>query len=301
MKLRLALGLLGLWAGFGPAAITWAAPQTFNTALAVGQGEFIFREQIFRRQAGDDPGPAERELAVQGAITVLGYGVSGDLALFGALPYLDKELELTSPAGARVTRRTRGLGDARLFGRYTMHQDDAPGRTFRLAPFLGVEAPTGDDDDRDGLGLLPTPLQLGSGAWDPFGGIVLTLQTLDYQIDAQASYQANSEANGFERGDAFRLDASLQYRVWPRRLGAGVPGFLYGVLEGNLTHQGKHEQNGVKDANSGGTTLFLAPGIQYVTRRWIAEAIVQLPVTQDLNGSGLEDEFTLRAGFRFNF
>lgn len=301
MKLRLVLGLLGLWAGFVPAATAWAAPQTFNTALAVGQGEFIFREQFFRRQAGDDPGPAERELAVQGAITVLGYGVSGDLALFGALPYLDKELELTSSAGARVTRRTHGLGDARLFGRYTVHQIDAPGRTFRLAPFLGVEAPTGDDDDRDGLGLLSAPLQLGSGSWDPFGGIVLTLQTLDYQVDAQASYQANTEANGFERGDEFRLDASFQYRVWPRNLGPGVPGFLYGVLEGNLIHQGKHEQNGVTDANSGGTTFFLAPGIQYVTRRWIAEAIVQLPVTQDLNGSELEDEFILRAGFRFNF
>jgi len=47
--------------------------------------------------------------------------------------------------------------------------------------------------------------------------------------------------------------------------------------------------------------LFAAPGLQYVTRRWIAEAIVQIPVFQDLNGTALKDSFTARAGFRVNF
>jgi hypothetical protein len=217
------------------------------------------------------------------------------------LPYLDKELDVTTSGGQRVTRDTNGIGDARLFGRYTVYQDDAPGRTFRVAPFLGLELPTGDDDDSDSLGTLPAPLQLGSGSWDPFGGIVLTYQTLDFQIDAQASYKANTQANSFEFGDVARLDGSLQYRLWPRELGAGVPGFLYGVLEGNLIYQAKNDMNGAKDPNSGGTSFFLAPGLQYVTKRWILEGIVQLPVVQDLNGTGLEDDFILRAGFRFNF
>jgi hypothetical protein len=238
---------------------------------------------------------------VLGAVSVLGYGVNSDLAIFGVLPYLDKELDVTTPSGQRVTRDTNGIGDARLFGRYTVYHDDAPGRTFRVAPFLGLELPTGDDDDSDSLGTLPAPLQLGSGSWDPFGGIVLTYQTLDFQIDAQASYKANTEANGFEFGDVARLDGSLQYRLWPRELGAGVPGFLYGVLEGNLIYQAKNEMNGAKDPNSGGTSFFLAPGLQYVTKRWILEGIVQVPVVQDLNGTGLEDDFILRAGFRFNF
>jgi hypothetical protein len=148
---------------------------------------------------------------------------------------------------------------------------------------------------------LPAPLQLGSGSWDPFGGVVATFQTLDYQIDGQASYKVNTEANNFEFGDEARLDASLQYRLWPRELETGLPGFFYGVLEGNLIYQGKNESNGVKDQNSGGTTFFVSPGVQYVTKRWIAEAVVQLPVAQDLNGSALEDDFVVRAGFRINF
>jgi hypothetical protein len=290
------LGLLGLWVD--PVS---AAPQTFNTALPVAQGEFVFREQFLWLEASGDPSPADRELNVFGAVSVLGYGINGDLAVFGMLPYLDKELELTTPAGGRLTRETSGIADARLFGRYTAYQDDAPGRTFRIAPFLGLELPTGDDDDADSLGTLPAPLQLGSGSTDPFGGVVLTWQTLDYQIDAQASYTVNNEANGFEFGDVARLDASLQYRLWPREPGSGTPAFVYGVLEGNLIRQSENEISGMEDVNSGGTTFFLSPGVQYVTRRWILEAIVQVPLVQDLNGMALEDDFAVRAGFRFNF
>ena len=289
-----------LVAGFGVAATAMAAPQTFNTALPVAQDEFVFREQFVYRKATDDPSPADRKLQVLGGVSVLGYGVTGEVAVFGVLPYLDKELDVTTPGG-RVTRDTSGIADARLFGRYTAYKADASGRTFRIAPFLGVELPTGDDNDRDSLGRLPAPLQLGSGSWDGFGGIVLTYQTLHYQIDAQASYTLNTEANNVEFGDQARLDASLQYRVWPRELDAGVPGFLYAVLEGNLLYADNNEINGTKDPDSGGTTFFLSPGIQYVTKRWIIEGIVQLPVSQNLNGAALEDDFTVRAGFRFNF
>lgn len=292
---------LAFASGLGAVSTAAAAPQTFNTALPVGEGQFVVREQFVYRKAADDPGPADRRLEVLGAVSVLGYGVSGDLAVFGVLPYLDKELDLTTPSGQRVTRDTSGIGDARFFARYTVYKNNAPGRTFRIAPFLGAELPTGDDDDRDSLGRLPASLQAGSGSLDAFGGLVLTYQTLGFQIDAEASYKLNTEANDFEFGDEAGLDASLQYRVWPRELGAGVPGFLYAVLEGNLLYTDNNEMNGVEDPDSGGTALFLSPGVQYVAKGWIIETIVQLPVSQDLHGAALEDDFTVRAGFRINF
>ncbi len=63
----------------------------------------------------------------------------------------------------------------------------------------------------------------------------------------------------------------------------------------------RNEVNGSEDANSGGTTVFLSPGLQYVTKRWIVEGVVQLPVVQNLHGSALENDYVLRAGVRFNF
>ena len=286
-----------LFVGVGAA---WSAPITFNTALPVAEDEFIFRQQFVFDRSGDDPSGADRDREVFAAVSVLGYGVTSDLAIFGVLPYVDKSLEITS-MGVRRTRETRGIGDLTLFGRYTVFKDDIPGRTFRIAPFFGIELPTGEDDETDGLGRLPPSVQAGSGSVDPFGGLVATYLSLDFEIDAQASYKINTEANNFEFGDVARLDASFQYRLWPRSLGSGVPGFLYGILEGNLIHQNKNRSNGAEDPNSGGTSLFLMPGLQYVTKRWIVEGGVQIPVVQDLNGTALEKDFIVRFGFRFNF
>ena len=213
---------------------------------------------------------------------------------------MDKSLELTVN-GVNQTRGTSGIGDLTLFGRYTVFKDNIPGRTFRIAPFAGVELPTGEDDATDGLGRLPASVQAGSGTADPFGGLVATYGTLDFEIDAQASYKINTEANNFEFGDVARFDASLQYRLWPRSLQSGVPGFLYGIFEGNLILKNKNRNDGAKDPNSGGTTLFLLPGLQYVTKRWIVEGGAQIPVVQDLNGTALEKDYIVRFGFRFNF
>ncbi|WP_372834394.1 hypothetical protein, partial [Pontibacterium sp.] len=82
---------------------------------------------------------------------------------------------------------------------------------------------------------------------------------------------------------------------------AGVPGFVYGVLELNVLEREKNRVSGVADSNSGGTSVFLSPGIQYVSKRWVWEAVLQAPVQQDLNGTALENDFILRAGFRHSF
>jgi len=260
----------------------------------------VLREQFVYDKNSRDPSSANRDMRVSGLMSVLGYGVTRDFAVFGVLPYIEKRLDMNQD-GQRVTRSDRGFGDLTVIGRYTAYQSDAPGRTFRVAPFLGVKTPTGRDDARDGLGRLPSVVQLGSGSWDASGGVVATYQTLDFQIDSQLSYQANREANGFRFGNVTELDASFQYRLWPQTIGRGVPAFLYGVLEANLVHAEKNRISGTADANSGGTTLFLTPGLQYVTRKWIIEMGVQIPVVQNLNGTALKNNYILNTGFRINF
>lgn len=297
MKTAIQLAVSGLCLAIGPA---WSAPLTFNTALPVHEGGYVWREQLIFMQSADDPTPAKRDLQVTSLVSVLGYGVTRDFALFGVLPWFDKRLDRRLD-GQMLSRSQAGVGDLTVLGRYTAYQYDAPGRTLRIAPFLGVKAPTGEDDARDRRGRLPPPLQPGSGSWDVLGGAVLTYQTLDFQIDSQLSYRANREANGFQAGNRWQADGSLQYRLLPRRLGAGVPAFLYGVLEANLLHADKDRSGGSAEANSGGTTLFITPGLQYVTKKWILEAGVQVPVHQQLNGSALETDYLLTTGFRVNF
>ena len=294
--LTLSLLILGvlLWPMFSN-----AAPITFNTALPVAKGEFLIREQLIVNQSGDDPSGANRDRTETTAITALGYGIDRRWALFAILPFRNIDLDLDS-GSQRVNRNNQGVGDLNIFARYTAYQKDQPGQTFRIAPFLGIKAPTGKNNVSDNLGPLPPPVQIGTGSWDFFGGVVLTWQTLKYQADAQLSYRINNENNGFEAGDIARLDGSFQYRVWRSNVSGGLPDYLYAVLEANLINQDENSVNGSDDPNTNGTRLFVSPGIQYVTKRWMAETVIQIPVNQNLNGTALENDYILRASFRFN-
>lgn len=293
---QLALILASLMAGEA-----FAAPITFNTALPVAKDEWIWREKAVVRERDDDTDIPGREVDVNALASVFGYGINERLTLFGALPYFErKQLTLTTPAG-RIRRETDGIGDVTAFVRYTAYRWDGAGETFRVAPFAGVIAPTGDDDERDRFGRLPRPLQTGTGAWGGLGGVVTTYQTLRWQVDGQIAHERRGSHEGFQAGEQTRLDLSFQYRLLPRELGGGVPGFLYGVLESNWVHAGRDEIDGVNAIDSGGTQWFLTPGLQYVTRRWVLEAAVQLPVEQNMNGNALRDDYIVHAGFRINF
>ncbi len=273
-----------------------AAPITSNTALAISEDEWLLREQLITMRASDDPAGLGREFTATTSVSVAGYGLTPKLALFGVVPLAHKQLK--TPAGKR---KASGLGDMALFARYTLLQSDGVGQTFRMAPFAGVELPTGKHNERDALGLLPTPVQLGSGSWDPFAGFIMTYATTGWQIDTSVSYQDNRRAGSVERGNVFKADASLQVRLWPDELTANTDSFLFGVLEANLVQEGKNELNGIKDPNSGGTTLFVAPGLQYAAKSWIAEASVQFPIVQNLGGTRLQKDYIARASVRFNF
>ena len=242
----------------------------------------------------------DRDLTVWAVPSVLVYGVTERFTVFGVVPYFDKSIELNTPMG-RLTRGDAGIGDLRFLFRYTVRQWDRPKETLRLAPFVGLEVPSGNNDADDTLGPLPAPLQLGSGSWDSIIGTVFSWQTLSWQFDASATYKINTEAHDFEFGNEARLDFSFQYRLLPRKLGDGSPSFLYGVIESTLEWRDHNESFGNVDPDSGGTTWYISPGIQYVTKRAVFEAAVQIPVLQNLNGNALKSDFILTTGFRVNF
>jgi len=277
-----------------------AAPITFNTALPVAKGALVNREQFIFRQFENDNSLLDRDKESSGLVSVIGYGVTPKFALFGALPYFNKSLSVDSING-RVKRSNNGFGDPKIFGRYTFFQQDQPGQTFRLASFGGLKAPTAQSNKTDRLGLLPPSLQPSSGSWDYFGGLVLTYQTVDFQFDAQIQSEQKGRNNGFEFGRQLNFDLSYQHRVFPQLVGAGTRSFLYAVIESNWVVQESNRFFGIEDINTGGSTLYITPGVQYVTFKYILEAAVQIPVAQNLNGGALETDYIFTTGFRINF
>lgn len=131
---------------------------------------------------------------------------------------------------------------------------------------------------------------------------VFTWQRLRWQADFDVTYKINTAANDFRFGNTLAHDAAFQYRLWPWQLPErGVPHFVYGVLELNGVWAERSELTGGNIGASGGYTLFLSPGLQYVAKRWVAEVSVQLPVLQNLNGGQLKTDFILAGGFRIQF
>lgn len=277
-----------------------AGPITFNTALPVAKGTGIFRTQYVLFRASGDSTSQDRSVTVQAFPSVLAVGPTSRLTLFTIFPLQHNSIRLNMPVG-RVTRSLGGVGDTTFLVRYTAYQLDRKGVTVRFAPFGGVKAPTGKSNESDRFGLLPKPLQLGSGSWDVLGGGTLTWQTFNWEFDADAGYRKNTEADSFRFGNEYFSDASFQYRALPRKLGAGVPQFLYAVLESNLIHQARNQMGGIPDVNSGGTQWFVDPGLQFVTSRYAVEAIVQIPASQRLHGTALRSDYQVTMGFHFNF
>jgi len=275
---------------------TFAAPLTFNTALPVSQGEIIFREQFVLIQSDDDI-DLGRDRTEMNLVSTFVYGITPDLAIFGSFPLTHRTLDM----GMGKSRSSTGLADSRVLIRYIMYKEDFFGGSFRIAPFAGLKLPTGTDAAKDSLGQLPRPVQNGSGSVDMFGGVVATYATLNWEVDAQLSYQNNSEKNSFKAGDVLRADVSYQHRLFPAVNSSGENYRFNGVLEANFINKENNKITSMSDPNTGGTTLFIVPGLQYITEEYIVEISLQIPVSQNLNGMALENDYILRTGFRINF
>jgi len=271
-----------------------AAPINSNVALPVRKGGFVFRSQVRWLRATDDPTPSDKEVNVVAIPNVLVYGATPDLALFAIFPYFFRNVELTdTSSGKRIDKNDNGIGDLTLIARYTVYAKDYPSGTARFAPLAGIKLPTGNDD-LEPITTDSIDFQLG-------GVATVTWDIGRHEIDADIIYRINTEAENFEKGDEFVYDLAYEFRVYPWTLpNVGVPNFIYLVAEANGVFSKKSEQNGKTLDNSGGNIIFLSPGVQFATKRYILEASIQLPIIQDLNGNQVETDFVLTAGFRVN-
>ena len=272
------LGLLWL------ALNTAAAPVATNTALPISEHGLVFREQLVYMHGADTAGGVAREFDRLEFRTVAGYGITPKLAVFGMLPHAS----IDSRIGSAETSLS-GIGDAAVFARYEVFRRNEPGRSFRVAPFAGLRLPTGKEGET------------GDGSLDVFGGLIVTVASTDWELDSQLRYDANREADVFERGDMLTLESSLQYRVSPGVVAMETRGFLFAVLELSASTAARNRIGGVKQAETGGFQLFATPGLQYATRRWIADFGVKLPVSQNLRGSPLKTDYVVLSSLRINF
>lgn len=277
-------GLIGFFTPLSPRA----AGINTNVALPVRKGGFVYRTQARYLSASDDPAPLDRDIRTYTVPNVLAYGATQRTTLFGVLPYVSRSVEMTQ-AGLRREEDTDGFGDLSLLLRQTVYARDAVQRTSRLALLGGFELASGKEE-------------FSSHSTDYVLGGVYTVQSGRHEFDADLLYNLNTEGRGVEPGDVLGYDLAYELRVfpwqWPER---GTPSQIYLVLEANGTTGRRSRSAGRDLPETGGSVVFLSPGIQLVTLRVIYEASLQIPVAQNLNGAQVETDIIAAGGIRIQF
>lgn len=154
----------------------------------------------------------------------------------------------------------------------------------RLAPYVGIKLPTGRDDLRGHSNdhALEPSVQPGTGAFDFLFGSGYTFP-VNARLDLHGSgqYILRTEADRFKVGD--RIDGGIAAVF---RLVDDIDRFPRVSLVGEVTvrHVFKEEDDGNVVTNSGGTVLFLSPGVQLGLNKRVSFFVIpQVPVMQALN------------------
>ena len=216
---------------------------------------------------------------------------------------LHKELNFTPLGTAGRKSSDGGLGDTTLSLKHRFYVNNFQGGGIQLAVLGGVKLPTGDHDQRDNQGNpLPPSLQLGTGSVDVPVGLVFTAFKDRVGFNSAFLYQFNNESDGFRFGDETKVNLALGYRLFPKEYKSFQDKVLNAYLEINTVVSRHASLNDQNVANSGGTLVFLTPGFQVVLNpRFLIEAVFQIPIVQELNGTQLGFSATANAGIRVLF
>jgi len=231
----------------------------------------------------------------------IGYGVTDDLTLglnigwFEAINFRESELEDDEVEVFQAN--PDGITDLWLSGKYRFWR----GPQGHYAILLGVKFPTGVDDKENDAGeKLEAVEQPGSGSYDFATGFAYSRWlTADWTLDTNIQYILRTEgARDFEIGDRMDWNLATAYQVIPRNK---YPNFAP-VGEINVKYLFRDEENGRDERNSGGTTVFLSPGVRIgVTSRLGVGASVSFPVFQNVLGEQQETDFKAAVGVSYSF
>ncbi len=214
------------------------------------------------------------------------YNIFNDKFQLGVvLPFMSIQMNRLSSSVSNS-----GIGDMKVFAKYLLYQQDSRNKTFRVASKVGVKLPSGNDKV-----FLP----LGSGSTDYFFSTVAGWIAGRIGIYAEGIYRLNTVKGNLNYGNAFGYNLAFGYRFLPTIYNTYPSPQLNGFLEINGWTNQKNELNQRKVNDSGGTTIFISPGLQYIGgRKWLLEVSLQLPFINKLNGTQLRIDWTFTIGTR---
>ena len=227
------------------------------------------------------------------AFASISYGIKDNLTLSLKMPYTSinniEEVHQAEPDEIHHLGDSQGIGDMTILGYYRFVK--RPDIYFESSLLLGLKVPTGNTHKKDVHGeRFETEHQPGSGSWDPMIGLAATKRFGLLSLDANMLYiVATKGAQDTDLGDFLNYNAAISYHAFLlKKISCDL------IIEVNGEWKQEQKINGAKDKNSGGTTVFLSPGLRVsMNDRWTAYLSIGVPVIQDLNG--IQTDTSVRA------
>jgi len=219
------------------------------------------------------------------------------LGCYNAVNARESEFDSGTGDSELATFDPDGLTDLWLTGKYRFYR----GPLGSVAVFGGVKFPTGKFDVDNSAGERVEPsATAGSGSYDGMLGLAYSrFLTARLTFDASAQYTLRTEADDFKLGD--RIDGGVAFAY---RFTEDIQKFpqVSAFAEASVRHLYKSEEEGERDPNTGGTALFLTPGVRVgFTKNFSFTVSSPLPVLQELNGTQLKTSYKVNGGLTFGF
>ena len=275
---------------------------TFGTGLRLDLRYDYINQNQLRSGTGRASWPAGHEQEIytksQHLNAALDYSWTPDWGLNLRVPFIDRDHSTFGEAGDGSdagTSHSRKIGDIKIVGRYQGFLE-----AKNLGVLFGVKLPTGSSSETFSGGpiagdRLDRALQAGSGTTDVITGIYYygeLVRDWSYFSDVTTQIPVNSHED-------YRPGASLDFTA-----GIRYTGFQGLTPQIQITPRfaAKDKLNGDADADSGGTTVYLSPGLTVpVSKNVKIYGFVQLPIYQNLNGYQLAPKCIFSVGTRFEF
>ncbi len=231
--------------------------------------------------------------------------------------YMSMDMEMKRRDGRQSSMYSQGVGDTMLMTKTLLFADDYLIPKNQVSLLLGASVPTGSiNQDERGV-ISPYSMQLGSGTFDPFIGVLYQGSSSPFWWGANISYLGRLYENykGYNLGDEFRCDLYSFYQVRHDLVAeVQIKGKYVGDIEGQarqIEHGDGHMMgnpnmpfmsNLYDPDNYGGTTVELTAGIQWQPfHNHIINAQFSVPIYQNLHGTQLEKDYNASITYYFEF
>lgn len=219
----------------------------------------------------------------------LEYGITDALSISLHVPYVERRFkEIHDEAYLGDNQISAGPGDSILLGKYKFYN-----KQFGLAGIFGFKLPTGNTHEKNMSGERFEPeMQPGTGSLDYLLGISANKRINHLVIlDGMVLYHLKTEGEQkYEFGDIVRVTVGATFNV----IGGDEKPNLNLLSEVISQFADKDKQEGKTIRDSGGTTVFLAPGVSSrLTEQLKTTLSVPVPVYQALGGIHQELEFNV--------